>query len=103
MGGIYQHKHINEIKETEPYNTLDSVKNNKIYNIPMGIVQMEQLNTLSVEFFYDQANKLYPELFNYNVKDSLKNSINEYFGGTLTDAQINYMLTGYGPDGSSLY
>ena len=103
MGGIYQNKHIDEIKTTEPYTTLDAVKNNRLYTIPMGLTQMEQLNCLSAEFFYDQANRLYPEIFNYDVKKMLKESVKGYFGSDLTDEQVNYMLTGLNPTGGPLY
>ena len=103
MGGVYQLKHVNDIKETAPYNTLDAVKNNRIYTIPMGLTQMEQLNALSPEFFYDQANRLYPHIFNYDVKTMIMNSVKEYFGTELTDEQVNYMLNGLNPTGGSLY
>ena len=103
MGGIYQNKHIDEIKTTAPYNTLSSVINNKMYNIPMGLTQMEQLNALSPEFFYEQANKLYPTLFNYDVKAMIKTSVSNYFGTQLTDTQVDYMLNGLSPTGGNLY
>ena len=103
MGGIYQNKHVSDIKTTAPYTTLDAVKNNRLYTIPMGLTQMEQLNALSPEFFYDQANRLHPTLFNYNVSAMLKNSVKEYFGTDLTDEQIGYMLNGLSPSGGNLY
>ena len=103
MGGIYQNKHLSDIKITAPFTTLDAVKNNRLYTIPMGLTQMEQLNALSPEFFYDQANRLHPTLFNYNVSAMLKNSVKEYFGTDLTDEQIGYMLNGLSPDGGNLY
>ena len=103
MGGIYQNKHVEDIKATAPYTTLDAVINNRIYTIPMGLTQMEQLNALSPEFFYDQANRLHPTWFNYDVRTMLKNSVKEYFGTDLTDEQVGYMLSGLGPDGRNLY
>jgi len=103
MGGIYQNKHVQEIKTTEPYTTLDAVKNNRIYTIPMGLTQMEQLNALSPEFFYDQANRLYPTIFNYDISSMLKSSVKQYFGTDLTDTQVGYMLNGLSPTGGNLY
>jgi iron complex transport system substrate-binding protein len=103
MGGIYQNKHVNDIKTTEPYTTLESVKNNRIYTIPIGFTQMEQVNIFTAEFFYDQANKLYPNIFNYDVNTMLKESIKEWFNVELSDIQIQYMLTGLGPDGEEMY
>lgn len=103
MGGIYQNKHVEDIKKTEPFTNLDAVKNNKIYTIPMGLTQMEQLNALTPEFFYDQANRLYPEIFDYDVTSMIKASSKEYFGVDLTDQQVNYMLNGKKPNGANLY
>lgn len=103
MGGIYANKHANDIKVTSPYKTLDAVKNNKIYTIPSGLTALEQLNALTPEFFYDQANKLYPEYFNFDVKAMIKASIKEYFDADLTDKQIDYMLSCLNPTGGELY
>lgn len=103
MGGIYQNKHVEDIKKTDPYVTLDAVKNNRIYTIPMGLTQMEQLNCMSAEFFYDQANRLYPEIFHYDVKSMIKDSAKGYFGSNLTDEQVNNILSGLNPTGGQLY
>ena len=103
MGGVYQNKHVEDIKNSAPYTTLDAVKNNKIYTIPIAFTQMEQINIFTPEFFYDQANKLYPDIFNYDVASMLKNSIKEYFNIDLTNQQVEYMLNGLGPDGSNMY
>ena len=103
MGGIYANKHVLDIKTTDPYTTLEAVKNNKIYTIPSGLTAMEQLNALTPIFFYDQANKLYPEYFNYDVKSMIKESTKEYFNTDLTDQQVEYMLNCLGPTGEELY
>lgn len=103
MGGIYQNKHVNDVKTIEPYKSLNAVKNNKIYTIPMGLTQMEQLNALSPEFFYDQANRLYPSIFSFDVRAMIKSSVLSYFGTDLTNQQVEYMLTGLSPTGENLY
>lgn len=64
---------------------------------------MEQLNALSPEFFYDQANRLYPTIFNYDISSMLKSSVKQYFGTDLTDTQVGYMLNGLSPTGGNLY
>jgi len=103
MGGVYQNKHVNDIKTTAPYTTLAAVANNKIYTIPMGFTQMEQINAFTAEFFCDQANKLYPGIFNYDVNTMMKNDIKKYFGTDVTDQQVEYMLAGLSPTGGNLY
>lgn len=103
MGGIFQNKHIEDIKVTEPYKNLDAVKNNKLYTIPMGLTQMEQLNALTPGFFYDQANRLYPDIFNFDVESMIKASVKEYFGTDLSNEQVYYMLNGLSSEGGRLY
>ena len=101
-GGIYQNKHVEELKTTEPYKLMDAVKNNKIYTIPNGFTAFEQLSAMTPIFFYDQANKIYPEYFSYDVSSMIKSTIKDYFGTELNDDQVSYMLNGLNPEGGSL-
>ena len=103
IGGIFQNKLINEIKTTEPYMLLDAVTNNKVFNIPIGFVMWEQNSITLPIFVYDQANKLYPELFNFDIEELVKASFSTYFNYDLTDEQVNYMLTGLTPQGTNMY
>ena len=102
-GGQYQNKNINILKTEEPYTNLDAVKNNKVYNIPIGFTAFEQLSAMTPIFFYDQANKIYPEYFSYDISSMVKTTVKEYFGTDLTDTQVGYMLNGLNPQGGSLY
>ena len=102
-GGQYQNKNLNILKTEEPYTNLDAVKNNKVYNIPIGFTAFEQLSAMTPIFFYDQANKIYPDYFSYNVSSMIKETVKEYFGTDLTDNQVSYMLNGLNPEGESLY
>ncbi len=101
-GGIYQNKNIDLLKTTEPYKNLNAVKNNKVYNIPIGFTAFEQLSAMSPVFFYDQANKLYPIFFNYDIHSMIKSTVKEYFGTELTDEQVSYMVQGLSPTGESM-
>lgn len=102
-GGQYQNKNIDLLKTDETYSTLDAVKNNKVYNIPIGFTAFEQLSVMTPIFFYDQANKIYPEYFSYDISAMVKSSIKDYFGTELTNDQVSYMLNGLSPEGGSLY
>ena len=102
-GGQYQNKNIDILKTEEPYTNLDAVKNNKVYSIPIGFTAFEQLSAMTPIFFYDQANKIYPEYFSYDISTLVKNTIKDYFGTNLTDNQVSYMLEGLSPEGGSLF
>ena len=86
-GGVFQHKNMKTLHE-EPWSNLDAVKNNKIINIPLGFTNFEQLSVMTPTFFYDQANKLYPEYFNYDIKSMVKETIKEYFDVDLSDRSL---------------
>ncbi len=102
IGGIYQNTLVQTLKTTEPYINLDAVKNNQIYTIPVGFTMLEQISAMTPIFFYDMANKLYPDLFHYDIETMIKTTVKEYFGTDLTDLQVSYILTGKGPTGASL-
>ena len=101
-GGVYARKHHDEILENETMNELNAVKNNDVYVIPVALTQMEQLNALTPEFFYQQANMLYPDIFNFDVNKMIKESCKEYFGTDLTDSQIENILNCKSPSGGEL-
>ena len=102
-GGQYQNKNLNILKTEEPYKNLDAVKDNKVFNSPIGFTAFEQLSAVTPIFFYDQANKIYPEYFSYDISSMIKETIKDYFGTDLTNEQVSYMMNGLGPTGGSLY
>ncbi len=102
IGGIYQNKLVETLKTSQPYVNLDAVKNNEIYTIPVGFTMFEQISAMTPIFFCDMANKLYPNLFNYNIETMIKQTVKEYFGTDLTEQQVTYILSGKNPSGSNL-
>lgn len=102
VGGIYQETLINLLATTEPYVNLTAVKNKQVFNIPIGLTMFEQLSAMSPIFFYDQANKLYPVYFNFDVASLTSNLVEQFFNITLTQSEINNMLSGLSREGHSL-
>ena len=102
IGGIYQNTLLEQIKTTEPYVNLDAVKNNQVFNIPIGFTMFEQISVFSPVFLYDQANKLYPDYFDFDVEAEIKALSKEYFGIDLTDADVYNMLHGLDRNGQTL-
>ena len=101
VGGIYQKTLMNALQE-EPYKNLDAVKNGQVFNIPIGLTMFEQLGVFSPVFFCDQANKLYPNYFNYDVKRQIQDLSMEFFGVELTDTDAQNMLNGLSREGNLL-
>lgn len=100
-GGIYQKTLIDALND-EPYVNLDAVKNKQIFNIPIGLTMFEQLSVFSPVFFCDQANKLYPDCFDYDVKTQIQDLSREFFGAELTDSEAQNMLDGLSREGNVL-
>lgn len=101
VGGIYQ-KTLIEALQQEPYVNLNAVKNNQVFNIPIGLTMFEQLSVFSPVFLCDQANKLYPNYFSYDTKKQIQELSEEFFGVRLTDEEANNMLNGLSREGNAL-
>lgn len=102
IGGIYQKYLLQQIEIQEPWKELKAVKNKQVYNIPVAFVSFEQTCAESSLFIYDMANKLYPELFNYDMEELTKNCIKKYFNYDLTDSDVKNMLAGLDKQGEPL-
>lgn len=101
IGGIYQKTLINALQE-EPYINLDAVKNGQVFNIPIGLTMFEQLGVFSPVFLCDQANKLYPNYFSFDVKKQIQDLSKEFFDVELTDIEVQNMLNGLSRGGNLL-
>jgi iron complex transport system substrate-binding protein len=102
VGGAYQNKIILDIFNTEPQNLISAVVNQKVYNIPIGFVMWEQNSLALPLFIYDQANKLYPEYFNFDIPKLTQENFKRYFDIDLTEQQVLYMLQGRSATGEFL-
>lgn len=102
IGGIYQNTLVEELKKDDVYRNLNSVKGNKIYTIPVALTMFEQLSVMTPIFFYDMANKIYPEYFNYDIKIMIKDTIEEYFGTLLSDDDVENIISGRDKEGNNL-
>ena len=101
IGGTYQ-KTLKNLLFEEPYCHLSAVQNNRVFNIPIGLTMFEQLSVFSPVFLHDQANKLYPERFRFDVAKEIKDLSLEFFGISLTDAETENMLNGLSREGNLL-
>lgn len=92
LGGTYQ----NDLRKTllKDYSHLQDIKNNKYFNIPLGLTPFEQLNIFSSAFIYDQANKIYPELFKFDVKNEIIKISKIFFNKDLSNELVDRMLKG---------
>ncbi len=102
IGGIYQKYLYSTLISNNTWNKLDAVVNERVYNIPVGFAPFEQNSVESPIFLYDLANKIYPELFDYDIAAMTKETFEYWFDIILTDQQIEYLLDGLSPTGQLL-
>lgn len=102
IGGKFQNKLVEQLKNDSEYKLLDAVKNNQIYTIPVGLTMFEQLSAMTPVFLYDIANKAYPDIFEYDISQMIKTTIKQYFNKDLTDQEIQYMQEGKDANGKDL-
>lgn len=102
IGGIYQKYLYNTLINNDTWNKLDAVVDGRVYNIPVGFAPFEQNSVESPIFLYDLANKIYPDLFDYDIATITKETFQYWFNLTLTDQQIEYLLNGLSPTGQLL-
>jgi len=102
VGGAYQNKIMADILNTEPQKFINAVVNEQMFNIPIGFVMWEQNSLALPLFLYDQANKLYPNYFDFDMITLTRENFNRYFGINLTNQQIEYMLIGRSHTGELL-
>ncbi|MFA7435393.1 MAG: ABC transporter substrate-binding protein [Bacilli bacterium] len=102
IGGVYQKFLYEELTNDETWNKLAAVVNERVYNIPVGYSPFEQNSVASPIFMYDLANKIYPELFDFDIEAMTIETYEYWFNVTLTQEQVNYLLNGLGPTGNPL-
>lgn len=93
-GGVYQKTHIEQLKSEAPYKDLEAVKNGHIYNIPLALVPFEQPSAFASAFIQDQANKLRPDLFNYDIEKTIRDIAHKIFGKDISDEVLSKILNG---------
>jgi len=102
VGGAYQHAIINAARTTATWQSLSAFANNNVFNIGVGFVMFEQNGVELTVYLADLANKIYPEIFNFDVERLLKETIKTYFGKELSDKDIYNMLHGLKRNGQPL-
>jgi iron complex transport system substrate-binding protein len=102
VGGAYQHTIINTARTNATWRILSAFANNTVFNIGVGFVMFEQNGVELTVYLADLANKIYPEIFDFDIEGLLKEIIKTYFGKELSDMDIRNMLHGFKRNGQPL-
>jgi iron complex transport system substrate-binding protein len=102
VGGAYQNVIINAARTSTIWQNLSAFQNNNVFNIGVGFVMFEQNGVELTVYLADLANKIYPEIFNFDVEGLLKETMQTYFKVELSDTDIYNMLHGLRRNGQPL-
>jgi iron complex transport system substrate-binding protein len=102
VGGAYQHAIINTARTNAAWQSLSAFVNDNVFNIGVGFVMFEQNGVELTVYLADLANKIYPEIFDFDVVGLLKETMQTYFGKELSDTDIYNMLHGLKHNGQPL-
>jgi iron complex transport system substrate-binding protein len=102
VGGVFQNAIINEAKTDAVWKNLSAFKSNNVFNIGVGFVMFEQNGVWLTAYLADLANKVYPDIFKFDIPAIVKKTALNYFGAELSDPDVNNMLRGLKRDGQPL-
>ena len=102
LGSYQQHKLEDELRNNPVWSEVDAVKSDRIYRIPVGFSPMEYTSAFASVFLCDMANKLYPEVFHFDIPSMIKDVCHRYYNYEITDEKVTYMINGLGPDGTAM-
>jgi len=102
VGGAYQNAIIKDAKASTTWRNLSAFKNDNVFNIGIGFVMFEQNGVELTIYLANLANKIYPDIFNFDIEELLKNVIKTYFGVELSDSDVFNMLHGLKRNGEPL-
>jgi iron complex transport system substrate-binding protein len=102
IGGAYQHAILNAARTNAAWQSLSAFANDNVFNIGIGFVMFEQNGVELTVYLADLANKIYPEIFDFDVEGLLKETGETYFGKELSDTDVYNMLHGLNRNGQPL-
>ena len=101
IGGIYAESLMNELMTNVIYQKMPAVSNKRIYRIPIGCIPWDQYGVEFPLLKLWVAKCLYPDLINKDLHKETKKFYKDFYNKNLSDNEINYILNGLTPTGTS--
>ena len=103
IGGIYYESMKDTFYSDTTLSQISAVKNNNIYNVPVGLIPWDQYGVEYPLLCLWTAMTLYPEQFeDIGIIDETIKFYEDFCGVKLTKEQAQYMIEGKAPDGGKL-
>lgn len=101
IGGRYQKILKDELLNTAEWDNVAARTNDRIYLAPIGISPFDRFGAEFAMMIPWVASQAYPELFSYDIEKEVKDFYQRFSDYTLSDAEVNYIVNGLKPDGTS--
>lgn len=99
IGGRYGVPLKEAVLQDPTWADISAIQSGRVYNVPIGGIGWDQgYIALPVELKF-WANVLYPEVFQYDLTEDVLAFYQKYFGCTLTEKEVTYMIEGMTPEG----
>lgn len=99
IGGRYQHRLAEELRNTEEWKNIRAVKESRIYTVPYGISPFDRFGAEFALMIPWTASVAYPEYYSFDINKAVKDFYQEFTDYTLTDEQVSYIVNGLAPNG----
>ncbi|MCQ2801933.1 MAG: ABC transporter substrate-binding protein [Bacilli bacterium] len=102
ISGYAEYTRKDELFADPSWKNIDAVANNEVYLMPTSLVSYERFSVELPMLFEYSASILYPELHKFDGINSLRNFNKEIYNIEFSDAILNNMLLGLGPNGERM-
>lgn len=99
IGGRYQHRLAEELRNTEEWKNIRAVKESRIYTVPYGISPFDRFGAEFALMIPWTASVAYPEYYSFDINKAVKDFYQEFTDYILTDEQVSYIVNGLAPNG----
>ena len=100
IGGAYQNILADELKNSSVWSTLDANKNNKVYQIPVCMVGIENVSA-ETSLMIKYAASLFSG-YQFDINSEIKKCIKYYFNYDLSDRDVENMVKGLDNNGQNM-
>lgn len=102
IGGMSEHIVAEELLQNEAWSNADAIKNGNVYTMPIAVIPWDMYGVEYPLWILWTAKILYPELIDKDMVEETREFYKQFFDVELSDTQINYILSGKGPDGTKI-
>jgi len=102
ISGYAEYTRRDELMSDPLWTDVTAVKNDSVFLMPTGLVSFDRFSVELPMLLKYSTNVLYPDLYQFDANNELKDFYVEFYGKEFDDTQIENMIRGLNPDGSRM-